>query len=397
MAATTKVKFDFRGEIPASKSLMNRALIAQSFSPELKIQGQSSCADVQHMIQAVTLFPSSSSIDCGEAGTVFRFMALRASREPGVHRLKGTRRLLERPQKDLLAVLNQLSVKAELLPDELMIRSEGWKKPSVNLVIQREKSSQFSTGLLLSAWDLPFALEFQLNPIGMSDPYWQMTLDFARTLGMQMEQKGTDHFLVPPGQQVRLKNIVIEPDYSSAFAVAVTAALFGSAQFRNFTEQSLQPDFAFIRMMEKMGIPISLQEGILNIHQAAELRAQHIVVRETPDLFPALAILCAFAKGESRLSGAPRLIYKESNRIQKTSELLNLIQVENQMTEDGIIIHGQGKELTPRAFDFDPDQDHRMAMAAGILMRGGWDIRLRTPEIVNKSFPEFWQVMGLPS
>jgi 3-phosphoshikimate 1-carboxyvinyltransferase len=75
------MRFRFEGEIPASKSMMNRALLVQSFFPELKIEGQSDCLDVRHMKAATTGFGSHHEMDAGEAGTTFRFLALRASRE----------------------------------------------------------------------------------------------------------------------------------------------------------------------------------------------------------------------------------------------------------------------------------------------------------------------------
>jgi 3-phosphoshikimate 1-carboxyvinyltransferase len=398
MAATTAPlveKFFFTGTVPASKSLMNRALVTKSFFPSLEVHGHSNCADVQHMLKAVKDFPYFGHSDCGEAGTVFRFMALRASRESGRYQLIGTERLLERPQKDLLAILQQLSVSAHLSADGLMVEGTGWKKPQETLLIHREKSSQFSTGLVMSAWNLSFDLEFELHPKGMSDPYWRMTLEFARKLGMQLLEKSQDHFIIPAGQKITLSQVMIEPDYSSAFGIAVAAALFGEAYLQDFVSPSLQPDFAFVEMMSAMKVPISVQDQVLKISHARQLQGMQVVMRDTPDLFPVFAVLCAFADGESVLSGAPRLIYKETDRIRKTSELLNLMRVPNTPTADGIVIQGQGMGLQPQAFDFDPDQDHRMAMAAGILLRGGWKIRLKTPEIVNKSFPEFWQVLGV--
>jgi 3-phosphoshikimate 1-carboxyvinyltransferase len=189
--------FSFQGKISASKSMMNRALIVQSLFPGLKIIGDSACDDVIKMKQAVQQFPKSSEIDCGDAGTVLRFMALRASREKGMFRMKGSQRLFERPQDDLLFVLHQLQVNAQLLPNELVMQSEGWKKPLVPLRIHREKSSQFATGLLLSCWDLPFPIEFELTPVGLKDSYWNMSIAFAESLGMVIEKKAKDCFRIP--------------------------------------------------------------------------------------------------------------------------------------------------------------------------------------------------------
>ena len=392
-------KFTYRGPISSSKSLYNRALVVQSFFPDIKLNAYSECDDVKNMIAATKSLHenlhNSAEINCGEAGTVLRFMAFRASREKGVFRLRGKSRLFQRPQKELLVILNQLSVEAKLLPNELIIKSKSWQRPLIPLQINRERTSQFSTGILMSAWNLDFPLEFKLHPMDMHDTYWNMSLDFVRQLGMEVILKGKDHYLIPAGQTCFVRELAVEPDYSSAMAVATIAAIAGEAHLLNVGNSSLQPDYAFIKILKNMGILISLEKDILHIQRVAKVSPVNVSVQETPDLFPVLAILCAFAEGESRLTGAPRLALKESNRITKTSELLQLIGVKNNILEDGIIIHGKGEVLKPRAFEFDPDQDHRMAMAAGILIRAGWPIKLKTPEVVKKSFPEFWQILGI--
>lgn len=387
--------FQFRGQISASKSLMNRALIVKSFFPGLRIIGDSQCDDVTNMKNAIDGFPKRTEIECGEAGTVLRFMAVRASRESGIYRLKGSLRLFERPQDDLLFLLNQLGVKADLLSSEVLIQSQGWKKPLVPLRIHREKSSQFATGLLLSCWNLPFPIEFELTPVGLKDAYWTMSVQFVESLGMEIEKKAKDSFRIPTGQIPKMNQIEIEPDYSSVFAVAATAALCGKAQIENIRTSSIQPDYAFIDIMKQMKIPILLEKNNLGVMKAPRFLPMSISVQETPDLFPVLCVLCAFAEGESKIYGAPRLIHKESNRIEKTAELLKLMSVQTDILKDGLVVYGKGLQLKPSEFEFDPDQDHRMAMAAGVLMRAGWKIRLKSPNVVKKSFPEFWDVMGL--
>ncbi len=61
--------------------------------------------------------------------------------------------------------------------------------------------------------------------------------------------------------------------------------------------------------------------------------------------------------------------------------------------EDHIEIRGP---LTPQGpFTFDPAQDHRMAMAAGVLKAAGVELRVLNPRVVNKSYPSFWEDTGL--
>jgi 3-phosphoshikimate 1-carboxyvinyltransferase len=134
--------------------------------------------------------------------------------------------------------------------------------------------------------------------------------------------------------------------------------------------------------------------GILHVSKPIVLRSGHWNLRNSPDLFPVLAVLCSFAEGRTILFGAPHLAFKESNRIEKTAELLRLSGCAVEAQDDGIAIFGNS--LRNRVgFTFDPDQDHRLAMAAGILMLMGFPIQLSNSNVVDKSFPEFWQYIGM--
>ena len=102
--------------------------------------------------------------------------------------------------------------------------------------------------------------------------------------------------------------------------------------------------------------------------------------------------LCALAEGNSELYGAPQLVYKESDRIAKMKELLSATGRTVETTNDGVKIGGK---FSPGEILFDPDHDHRLAMAAGVLMLAGVPIRLKHPQVTDKSFPGFWPAIGV--
>jgi 3-phosphoshikimate 1-carboxyvinyltransferase len=378
--------FFYRGPIPASKSLLNRALLIQSYFPQLIIEGDSGCDDVRYMKAALESFRQKKEIHCGEAGTVLRFMALRASREPGTWKLTGSRRLFERPQQEIALMLEQLGVSCFFSATELKIQGQGWKKPSVPLQVQRSKSSQFVSSLLLNCWNLSFPLEFEMKGQSISEGYWQMSRVMAEDLGMKINQLGS-YLSIPEDQRINSFRLSVEMDCSSAFAIAAAAVLVGKAEITNSLTKSLQPDFVFAEILKKMGVG--------HLEKTERLLPIEINLENSPDLFPILAVLCAFAEGRSRLFGAPQLALKESNRIQKTAELLGLAGFTTAVHSDGLTIDGGGANSKPRAFDFDPDQDHRMVMAATLLRLKGFPITIHQPEVVNKSFPEFWQILGI--
>ncbi|MFN7729208.1 MAG: 3-phosphoshikimate 1-carboxyvinyltransferase [Bdellovibrio sp.] len=386
--------FHFQGPLQASKSLMNRALLAQTFSPDLEIDGQSNCDDVRSMKLAVVSLFRKVTIDCGEAGTVFRFMGLRASREVGTFTLKGSARLMKRPHDELAFILNQLGVNIDFITDGVVIQSQGWKKPLSSVKIPRSRSSQFASGLLLSAWDLPFDLEFEFSGPSVSEGYWQMSVHIAQALGMEIRITPAK-IKIPAGQKIKAQNINIEPDYSSMFAVVACALIDGTIEIQGVGERSLQPDYIFLDLIKKMGAAPILQNGVLTVQKAHQLLPIEASFRSCPDLFPVMAALCSFAEGTSVLRDAPQLALKESNRLKNTQDLLMLAGIDSVVKGEGLVVKGRGLSFAPKDFVFEPDQDHRMAMAAAVFRLREHKIQIQNTDVVGKSFPEFWSVIGL--
>lgn len=384
---------NFVGTVPASKSILNRALVLQSYFPELEVIGDSHCDDVLLMKQALTDLAVGRPAYCGHAGTVLRFLAFKASRIPGEHRLVAEPRLLERPQEELKKILSQLNIKIEYAKDQLWIRGEGWKPQGDTLSVPVNRSSQFLSGVVLNAWNLDFDLYVSPQGPFVSKSYWDLTCKEVMALGLKMNFWDYD-FRIEKNQKLQNTKLVAESDMSSIFALAAIAALCGQARISHFPLTREQPDVFFLQVFETMGVQLDLREQALTVRQTTKLNPISASLRNAPDLFPILATLCAFADGVSELVNTPHLAFKESDRLSKTIELLSKAGVQIEKQEDGVKIHGR-PDLPVCEFDFDPAQDHRLAMAAGLLMKKGFKINLKTPFVVNKSFPEFWSAIGL--
>lgn len=389
---------NFRGSIPASKSILNRALIAQSYFPELRVRGDSECDDVLYMkrsLEAVHDGEENLHLEAGEGGTTFRFLALRAARLPGRHELRAHPRLLRRPQKEVLGLLEQLGVRAQLDADGMKMQSRGWQKPDSPVEVDCSESSQYASALVLNAWSLDFDLRVKLRGKKVSESYLELTLETLRSLGMEIHRSG-DHLEIPQGQSILSEEFVAEPDISSIFTMAAAGALNGRIEVQNFPATSRQPDLVFLDIFKKMQIDFDRQGTALRVHKTDFFHGVDWNLNASPDLFPVLAVLCAFADGDSKLHGAPQLAHKESNRIEQVSRLLTCFSIPHQPLHDGMLIHGGQARLSEAAFSFDPDQDHRMVMAATLMKMKmkAEKFRILTPEVVNKSWPEFFRMMG---
>ena len=111
------------------------------------------------------------------------------------------------------------------------------------------------------------------------------------------------------------------------------------------------------------------------------------------DELPLVALLCAFADGESRISGAKELRVKESDRIKTTAELIRNIGGDCTETEDGFIIRGKNKL---RGGDIDSYLDHRIAMAGAVgLIASEFGGNIYRPECCAISFPDFFEKLGI--
>ena len=387
--------FHFLGQLPASKSLLNRVLILKSYFNDLEIIGDSQCDDVILMKKGIDSLEKNSPIDCGESGAVLRFLALRVSRISGEHILKGSRRLFQRPQQDLVKILRQLGMDVELGDDFLKIRSDSWKCIGDSLHIQCDKSSQFASAILLNSWGLEKPFHFSLSRQMASSSYWNMTLQLILKLGLKVETWGQD-YRVPTGQNPIVLRYRVEPDADCMFAVGALAALSGKAHIRIHPEKSLQPNHVFVNILRKMNVPVGNDsKGNLIVGRARPLRAIRWNMMECSDLFPVLAALCSRANGESCLYGAKHLRYKESHRILNMAKLLGGSGCQVEVLEDGLIISGKKDISEINEFDFDTDSDHRLAMAAGTLKKSGVPVNILGKEVVSKSFPRYWSLAGL--
>ena len=397
--------------IESSKSLLNRALVIQSFAPRIvEVEGNSSAADVRDMRIALQQFSARQPIWCGSAGTVFRFMALRASRESGTFVLTGTSQLLSRPHDELIQMLAQLGVRAEFCDDGFgrrffVVSGQGWKQPLTPLKISASISSQFLSAITLSSWNLNFDLECQVDGQHfVSESYFTMSLALLRQAGMNVEFVN-DCLKIKSSQSPTPTCLKIEPDLSSSFASAAMG-LFAPHGVRMGWPVGvpLQPDAEFVEILRSMGAMVDFSSGVLTVSPIVQsnltsFQPIDVSLKECPDLGPVLSVLCVLAAGTSRLRDVGHLRHKESDRLQKIQQLLNVAGVSSSIveTESDLALEIDGMSRLPTGtFRYDCADDHRMAMAAGLLIRIAqtyapqFVLHLDGAESVAKSYSRFW-------
>jgi 3-phosphoshikimate 1-carboxyvinyltransferase len=395
--------FHFEEEMIHSKSWLNRMLIVRYFNPSLTLFPQRSILsdDVLFLENAIAdLKNGANTFDLGLGGTSFRFFCYLVSRMEGEWKVRAESRLLARPQQPLIETLKNLGVEANFEPDGLRIVSKSWSLPD-SMIFDQNISTQFISGLLLSSWNLSKNLVVKVKKPILSYDYLQMTIALLRQCGMEIaiEHNEQEFTMSLSSQQIPYsRQFEVELDVSSAFSLAACAVVDGDARITNWQENSIQPDMAFLNLFRQMGIRFECKEKNIRFLKHNSWNSLNADLKNCPDLFPVLAALCALASGKSKLFGARQLRHKESDRIKKTRELLGLCGVQTQEMPDGLEIFGVGRNGISKSEDlkiFNPDHDHRMAMAAAVLLLAGAPLKITDLHVVNKSYPNFWKDIGV--
>ncbi|MBU1261821.1 3-phosphoshikimate 1-carboxyvinyltransferase [bacterium] len=110
------------------------------------------------------------------------------------------------------------------------------------------------------------------------------------------------------------------------------------------------------------------------------------------DEIPILAIAALFANGRTVIRGAEELRLKETDRIKAMVNELRKLGANIEELPDGMIIEG-GVKL--KGAEVSSYNDHRIAMALSVLGLVVPNIKVRDPECVNISFPDFYQSLSL--
>jgi 3-phosphoshikimate 1-carboxyvinyltransferase len=112
---------------------------------------------------------------------------------------------------------------------------------------------------------------------------------------------------------------------------------------------------------------------------------------ETPDLFQPLIFALAGTGKEAEITGLHNLPLKETDRLKAVTEALKTLGCSAEYEGGTFNLRGGITNLSPPPFD--PQGDHRMAMALAPLALVCDAVTILHPEVVNKSYPGFWEEM----
>ncbi len=391
---------------PASKSVMQRAIAAALLADGESILTHPSFCDDSLAAMRVAeglgatverkpdeviirggINPASDTLNCGESGLCIRMFTPIAALTGKRMILTGEGSLVSRPVSGIEGTLSQLGVNVKsnnsLLPVEVSSMLKGGRAD-----VDGSMSSQFLTGLLMA---LPLAENDSVIKVDSlkSREYIDITVDVLKKFGIKVENHGYNEFIIQGRQKYIPANIAIEGDWSGAAFLLCAGAIAGSVSVTGLNLESFQPDRAVITALRKCGAEVITEKSVVHI-KSAGLHGFEFDATECPDLFPPLAALAFYCKGESVIWGAGRLKHKESDRgaaiISEFKKMGGSVKVD----KDCMIIRGSA--LSGAAVD--SHGDHRMAMACAIAaMSGSGAVEIDHAECINKSYNEFYNDM----
>lgn len=440
--------------MPASKSYAQRAVIASALADGTStLRGYSPCDDSENSLAVAkalgakvsgTVEPDGSTtlsvegigatvgclqqgtLDVGESGLLTRLMIPVASQlySAGA-RIEGHGTLLRRPLQGAAVAMKALGAKlscnrtssadgsALCNPQDLLIPVDVQGPLNAGkAVIDGSKSSQLVSGALMA---LPLLAKHSSisvqNPTSI--PYIYMTMDILRKFGIKVRSemyggralldedwsKCTEILLkVKENQQYKPADMDIEGDWSAATVFLATGAVFGKVALTGLDTTSLQADLTMMDILMEAGASLSQMDepkGVISASRAP-LRAIKADLTNSPDLFPVVAVFCAFCQGQSQLKGVHRLLHKESNRADAILQMLAQAGVRAQVKGDDLLVWGESLESRImnshklHGGSYTSHHDHRMVMALRLAGLGAdAPIEIDDTACVAKSYPQF--------
>ena len=381
-------------QLPASKSISNRALIinalARGTTPPCNL---SDCDDTLVMIKA--LAENNETIDIMAAGTAMRFLTAYLSTVQGTHILTGTERMQQRPIQILVNALRELGAQIEYAGKEGFppLRIHGTELKGNELTLKGNVSSQYISALLMIGPVLKNGLRLHLTGEIISLPYINLTLQLMKEFGAKAAWTSGNSIEVAPKPYTPV-SFMVESDWSAASYWYQIAALSEQAEielmglFRN----SYQGDSRGAEVFSRLGITTEFtHEGVLlkKSNRLVEQLNEDFV--DIPDLAQTFAVTCCLLGIPFRFTGLQSLKIKETDRIFALKAELRKLGYLLQDAQDSILIW-DGERCQPEAQPvIQTYEDHRMAMAFAPAALRFPEMRIAEPQVVSKSYPAYWE------
>lgn len=396
---------DIRINLPASKSMSNRWLMINHIMGSRFRIGKLSTSDDTKLLRNLLTQLENHTSDvyyCNNAGSVARFIMPQLAMTSGHHILTGDERLCERPMAPLIDALHQMGFRVECMEREgfLPVQIQGGVPTKRTVQVDPLLSSQFVSALLLAAPRMPEGISLTMTQRPTSRPYIEMSCDALLQAGVEVRRSsnGRTYYVQPLQGKPKPAAITIERDWSSASYFYTMAMLRPDLRIRLLGLQldSCQGDSATDRFFRQLGVvstevrsPYRATSRSITLQGGGEKsKTVQFNCIDCPDLVPTFAVAAAAAGQRTILKDVSNIALKESDRREAITTELRRMGVTVNSTEEEM--HILPSKIKPSGM-VHTYGDHRIAMAFAPLRLLFPDLEIENPEVVGKSFPEFWE------
>lgn len=344
-----------------------------------------------------------STLNVGNSGTTTRLISGILSGQNFATTLSGDDSLNSRPMKRIMTPLNTMGAHIRSLNDNgcapLHIRPGALHGIHYQSPVA---SAQVKSAVLLAGL-------YADSPTSVTEPALSrnhtelMLQGFGAYVATDLHTDGTATAHVEPCKELYGQQICVPGDISSAAYFIAAALLVPGSELlvknvgTNFTRAG------FLKVCKAMGANIeTVSQTIEGGESRADLlvRYSHLkgtviegdIIPTLIDEIPMIAIMAAFADGQTVIRDAAELKVKETNRIDTVTAGLKAMGADITPTDDGMIIEGTGHLNGASIQSY---LDHRIAMAfsvAGLASDG--ETQIVDSQCVDVSYPEFYATLN---
>lgn len=370
--------------------------------------------DLQVMRQGlIALLRGDGDIQLSASASVARFLLALTVASGRPHRLLLTDpQLQRRPMKPLFDFFRSIGVSIEVTDDLWRVDPSRLFVPRGAIADARGwESSQFVSSLIYFSVCSRQPLTILRSRSESSAEYIILTIESLRSIGVDIRWIGDRIEVLREEKLISIaRDTVLSPISGDWTSVSYWVELFllhpevQSLIFTPLDLSSVHPDRAIITLLSRFLTYEAVDNRIVLKRVDSHPDHLRLDLRQNPDLFPALFATALGLGIRADFSGLESLAYKESNRLDACLSIAHDLG----WGEEAFILHstdhltytGVPRETRPAKVALEHRDDHRLAMAFGVLATAleGLTLEIGDERVTERSYPRFFsELCGLMS
>lgn len=308
------------------------------------------------------------TVDCGNSGTALRIiMGLISSMKDKIT-IIGDSSLSRRDNESMINSLLEANVSVEKIGENclpLKIQGPWFDGNEVDKLINLDcsKSSQPLTSWMIASSLFPCNVNLNISGPMVSNRHYQLTKQLCNKYGAAITKSDEGYKLNK--WDVSLPNEITIPGDSSMASFAILLAKLHSCEIElhnwpsnndSLGNEILYDSSNYLGISWNNNFILNLDKGEYSSYDLTDCN----------DLITPLAAIISLGGG-GEITGISHTVYKESNRIKRTLELLENFGLKSKYDGQKIIVEG-GQKLVKPSLSINCHDDHRLFMTAAILM-----------------------------